>query len=339
MHHVDLTGLRVAVLTADGAEQVEITSPVDELRDHGAEVEIVSLRPGRLRTVNFMYPGKKVRIDRTLRTADPEDYDALLLPGGLVAPDTLRQSEEALDFVRGFERAGKPIAVICHGPWLLVSAGLVVRRNLTSWPGIKDDVRNAGGIWQDEPMVRDRNWVSSRGPQDLRHFNRGMLELFAERVPQAPERPEYTEQRPRPRREHGAPIGKVLTGGLVAAGAAYLIRELLLREHEQPMKYVEVVDLTPDRPDTVVVDEVVMVDADATLADSGFTSGMPYGAGAGTNVGTGGATAGGLGTPGGLGSTGGMGTGPEYVGTDVRAGNGGTGPAGYGGTGYNPPAV
>jgi protease I len=327
MHHVDLTGFRVAVLTADGAEQVEISSPVDALHDHGAEVEIVSLRPGRLRTVNFMYPGKKVRIDRTLRTADPDDYDALLLPGGLIAPDTLRQSEQALDFVRGFERAGKPIAVICHGPWLLVSAGLVVRRNLTSWPGIKDDVRNAGGIWHDEPMVRDRNWVSSRGPQDLKHFNRAMLDMFAERVPEAPARPEYTEQRPRRRRERNVPVGKVLTGGLLAAGAAYLVREQLRREHES-LEYVEVVDLTPDRPDTVVVDEVVMVDEDATLADSGYTSGMPYGAGAGTSVGT---AAGGLDA--------GLGTGPEYVGTDVRAGNGGTGPAGYGGTGYNPPAV
>jgi protease I len=300
---------------------------VDALHDHGAEVEIVSLRPGRLRTVNFMYPGKKVRIDRTLRTADPDDYDALLLPGGLIAPDTLRQSEQALDFVRGFERAGKPIAVICHGPWLLVSAGLVVRRNLTSWPGIKDDVRNAGGIWHDEPMVRDRNWVSSRGPQDLKHFNRAMLDMFAERVPEAPARPEYTEQRPRRRRERNVPVGKVLTGGLLAAGAAYLVREQLRREHES-LEYVEVVDLTPDRPDTVVVDEVVMVDEDATLADSGYTSGMPYGAGAGTSVGT---AAGGLDA--------GLGTGPEYVGTDVRAGNGGTGPAGYGGTGYNPPAV
>jgi protease I len=332
MHHVDLTGLRVAVLTADGAEQVEITSPVDELRDHGAEVEIVSLKPGKLRAVNHMYPGKKIRIDRTLRTADPDDYDALLLPGGLIAPDTLRQSEPALDFVRGFERAGKPIAVICHGPWLLVSAGLIVRRNLTSWPGIKDDVRNAGGIWHDEPMVRDRNWVSSRGPQDLKHFNRAMLEMFAERVSTAPSRPEYTEQRPRLRRERNVPVGKVLTGGLLAAGAAYLVREQLRREHDT-LEYVEVVDMTPDRPDTVVVD---VYDEDATLAGEGYSSGMPYGAGAGTNVGTGGMV-------GGMGSGGvtadGMGTGPEYVGTDVRAGNGGTGPAGYGGTGYNPPAV
>jgi protease I len=157
MHHVDLTGLRVAVLAADGAEQVEITSPVDALEDHGADVEIVSLRPGRLRTVNHMYPGKKVRVHRTLRTADAEDYDALLLPGGLISPDTLRQNEQALDFVRGFDRVGKPIAVICHGPWLLISAGLVVRRNLTCWPGIRDDVRNAGAVYHDEPMVRNRN--------------------------------------------------------------------------------------------------------------------------------------------------------------------------------------
>lgn len=322
MHHVDLTGLRVAVLTADGGEQVEVTSPVDALRAHGAEVEIVSLRPGRLRLVNFLYPGKKVRVDRTLRTADPEDYDALLLPGGLIGPDTLRQSEQALDFVRGFEGAGKPIAVICHGPWLLVSSGLVVRRNVTSWPGIKDDVRNAGGIWHDEPLVRDRNWVSSRGPQDLRHFNRGMLELFAEHVPAAPPRPAYSESRPR-RRERDVPVGRLLTGGVLAAGIAYLVREQLRRENEE---YVEVVDLAPGRADSTVE---VTVTEEESLAPTGYTSGMPYGAGAGTGAG--------VGSPAGAGAMGG--TGPEYVGTDVRAGNGGTGPVGYGGAGYNPPAV
>ena len=314
MHHVNLTGLRVAVLTADGGEQVEITSPVEALHEHGAEVEIVSLNPGKVRTVNMLYPGKKVRVDRTLRTADADDYDALLLPGGLVGPDTLRQSDAALDFVRAFERAGKPIAVICHGPWLLVSAGLAARRNLTSWPGIKDDVRNAGGVWHDEPLVRDRNWVSSRSPQDLRHFNRGMLELFAEHGSMAPARPEYGERRPRRRRERTlAPVGKALGGSLLAAGAAWLIREQLRRE-EQTLEYVEVVDLTPDTPDAVVV--VAQVD-EAELEPTGYSSGMPYGTGA----------------------MGAANTGPEYVGTDVRAGNGGTGPAGYGGTGYNPPAV
>jgi protease I len=318
MHHVDLTGLRVAVLAADGFEQVEVTSPVEALEEHGAEVEIVSLHRGRIRGVNFLYPGKKIRVDRTLGTADAEDYDALLLPGGLISPDTLRQSTEALDFVRAFDRAGKPIAVICHGPWLLVSGGLAVRRNLTSWPGIKDDVRNAGGIWHDEPMVRDRNWVSSRGPQDLKHFNRGMLELFAERVTEAPARPEYTETRPRRKRGGGAPVGKLLVGGVVAAGLAYLIREQLRRE-EGTLEYVEVVDLAPDQPAAVVEVDVVEFDAEA----SGYTTGLPYGAGAGA----------------GTGFAADAGSGPEYVGTDVRAGNGGTGPAGYGGSGYNPPAV
>jgi protease I len=132
-----------------------------------------------------MLPGKKIGVDRTIFTARPDSYDALLLPGGHFNPDFLRQSERVLDFVRRFDRAGKPIAVICHGPWVLISAGLVRGRNLTSWPGIRDDVRNAGGGWTDEALVRDRNWVSSRGPQDLRKFNKGMLELFAEHAPHA----------------------------------------------------------------------------------------------------------------------------------------------------------
>lgn len=239
--NVDLTGLRVAVLTADGFEQVEVTGPVDALRDHGAEVEIVSLHPGRIRGVNFMYPGKKVKVDRTVFTADAGDYDALLIPGGLIGPDTLRQSDRALDFVRETERAGKPIAVICHGPWLLVSAGLVVRRRLTSWPGIRDDVRNAGGVWSDEPVVRDGNWVSSRGPHDLKAFNRAMLELFAEHVPSHPRRPAYGEHR----QEGGRPgLAALLGGGVLAAAAAYGVRALL--EHQRaPEPFVEVVDLDP----------------------------------------------------------------------------------------------
>lgn len=324
MHHVDLTGLRVAVLAADGAEQVEITSPVDALKDHGADVEIVSLRPGRLRTVNHMYPGKKVRVHRTLRTADAEDYDALLLPGGLISPDTLRQNEQALDFVRGFDRVGKPIAVICHGPWLLISAGLVVRRNLTCWPGIRDDVRNAGAIYHDEPMVRDRNWVSSRGPQDLRHFNRGMLELFAEFVPLAPSAPEYAETRPRPRprRERSLPIGRMLGGGAVAAGLAYLISQQLGRETGAEMEYVEVVDLEPD---TIDVYDEVEYDDDVTLA-GGYAGGMPYREGGPEYT---------AGTTGYLGSDGEGFTEPAYPsGTDDRAGTGASGAAGGGlGTG------
>lgn len=175
-----LDGLRVAILAADGVEQIELTSPREKLEDHGAVVEVVSLRPGSIRAMNLMKPGKKIRVDRTVLTADPASYDALLLPGGHINPDFLRQSGRALDFVRAMDRAGKPIAVICHGPWVLVSAGLVRGRQLTSWQGIRDDVRNAGGIWKDEAVVRDRNWVSSRGPQDLRRFNNAMLELFSE---------------------------------------------------------------------------------------------------------------------------------------------------------------
>lgn len=371
MHHVDLTGLRVAVLAADGAEQVEITSPVDALTDHGAEVEIVSLRPGRLRTVNFLYPGKKVRVHRTLRTADAEDYDALLLPGGLISPDTLRQSEQALDFVRAFDRAGKPIAVICHGPWLLISAGLVVRRNLTSWPGIKDDVRNAGAVWHDEPLIRDRNWVSSRGPHDLRHFNRGMLELFAEYVPVAPESPEYAERRPRRRRERSVPLGRMLAGGTVAAGLVYLVTQQLRREQQPELEYVEVVDLEPATVD-VHTEYDEFADEDATLTGA-YAGGMPYreggpeysttgylgsdgegftdptrpagtGAVGGTSglagdyrggTGTGGypATDAGMGT-GGYGSTG---TGPDLEGTGMNRGDSaderGTGAYGSAGTG------
>ena len=341
MHHVDLTGLRVAVLAADGAEQVEITSPVDALTDHGAEVEIVSLRPGRLRTVNFLYPGKKVRVHRTLRTADAEDYDALLLPGGLIGPDTLRQSEQALDFVRAFDRAGKPIAVICHGPWLLVSAGLVVRRNLTSWPGIKDDVRNAGAVWHDEPLIRDRNWVSSRGPHDLRHFNRGMLELFAEHVPQAPESPEYAERRPR--RERSLPVGKMLAGGGLAAGLVYLVAQQLRNEHRPELEYVEEVDLEPA---TVDVRADADNDEDATLTGA-YAGGMPYreggpeysttgylgsdGGGFTPPAGTGAAgSSGDLATPGHRGTPG---TGTGTGGPGSSATGPGTGKEGYGATG------
>jgi protease I len=239
--NVDLTGLRVAVLAADGFEQVEVTSPVEALREHGAEVEIVSLHPGRIRGVNFLYPGKKVKVDRTVFTADAEDYDALLIPGGLIGPDTLRQSERALDFVRDTERAGKPIAVICHGPWLLISAGLVVRRNLTSWPGIRDDVRNAGAVWHDEAVIRDRNWVSSRGPHDLKRFNRAMVELFAEHVPAVPRRPEYGR---RHESEGGFPLGRLLGGGVLAAAIAFGVRQLLERE-DRTVEFVEVVDTDP----------------------------------------------------------------------------------------------
>jgi protease I len=171
--------MRIAVLTADGFEQVEVVRPVKALEKHGANVDIVSLRPGTIQGMKLLAPGEEVRVDRTVGNADPDDYDALHIPGGFIAPDFIRQSERALEFVRAFDAEHKPIAAICHGPWVLISAGLVEGRRLTSWPGIRDDVRNAGAEWVNEAVVVDDNWVSSRGPQDLRAFDRAIVEHFA----------------------------------------------------------------------------------------------------------------------------------------------------------------
>ena len=178
-----LKGIRVGVLATDGFEQVELTIPVKALRKRGAQVDIVSLHKGKIRGINLMWPGKKVAVDETVDRVRPRDFDALLIPGGFQNPDTLRQSEEVLDFVREIDRLGRPIATLCHGPWVLVSAGLASGRRLSSWPGIKDDLRNAGAEWRDESGVLDGRWFSSRGPQDMRHFLKGMVSLFAEKAP------------------------------------------------------------------------------------------------------------------------------------------------------------
>ncbi len=172
--------VRVAVLAVDGFEQVEVTLPMAALRRAGADVRIISLRPGRIRGMNFVSPGRKLAVDDIVDNVRVEDYGALLLPGGFVNPDLLRQSEKARALVRAFDEAGRPIAVICHGPEVLISAGLVRGRKLTSWPGIRDDVRNAGGEWVDEAVVHDRNWVSSRSPLDLHGFIPAMIERFAQ---------------------------------------------------------------------------------------------------------------------------------------------------------------
>lgn len=175
-----LEGVRVAVLAADGFEQVELTRPLKELLRQGALVDIVSLHRGGIRGINLLHPGIKLRVNRTVDRVNAADYDALFIPGGFVNPDFLRQSEKARMLVTAFDVAGKPIATLCHGPWVLVSAGLVRDRRLAAWPGIQDDIRNAGGTWVDEPLVRDGNWVSSRSPLDLPAFERGMVELFEE---------------------------------------------------------------------------------------------------------------------------------------------------------------
>jgi protease I len=178
-----LKGRRIATLAADGFEKVELVVPVKALQVAGAEVDVISLRHGHIRGVNLHEPASRVHVDKTIAEADPDDYDGLLLPGGFINPDLLRQSAEAREFVRAFDRAGKPIASLCHGPWVLASAGLLQGRTLTSWPGVRDDLVNAGATWLDQEFVRDGNLATSRGPQDLIPFVEGCLDLFAQHAP------------------------------------------------------------------------------------------------------------------------------------------------------------
>jgi protease I len=178
-----LKGRRIAALAADGFEKVELVVPMKALQAAGAMVDVISLRHGSIRGVNLHEPASRVHVDKTIAEANPADYDGLLLPGGFINPDLLRQSAQARAFVRAFDEAGKPIASLCHGPWVLASAGLLQGRTLTSWPGVRDDLVNAGATWLDQQLVRDGNLVTSRGPQDLVPFVQGCVELFAERAP------------------------------------------------------------------------------------------------------------------------------------------------------------
>jgi protease I len=173
-----LKGRRIAVLATDGFEKAELVVPVKALRAAGAKVDIVSLREGRIRGLNLHEPAGKVSVDTTVFEAEPSQYDGLLVPGGFINPDLLRQSAEAREFVRAFDQAKKPIATLCHGPWVLASAGILQGRTLTSWPGVRDDLVNAGATWLDEEVVRDGNLVTSRGPQDLPAFIPAIKELY-----------------------------------------------------------------------------------------------------------------------------------------------------------------
>jgi protease I len=174
-----LRGKKVAILAGDGFELTELSVPKAALKAAGADVDVVSLHEGRIRGMNLTEPSRTVRVDRTVDDVGVDDYDALLIVGGFIGPDLLRQSREARSFVRAFDDANKPIAALCHAPWVLVSAGIVGGRRLASWPGVRDDIVNAGGIWRDEALARDRNWISSRGPQDLPVFVPALIELFA----------------------------------------------------------------------------------------------------------------------------------------------------------------
>jgi protease I len=176
----ELANKKIAILVTDGFEQVEFTKPKAALEDAGAEVTVVSLDTGKIQGMQHDEPGDKFPVDLALDDAQAEDYDGLMMPGGLMNPDSLRQEEKALDFVRAFFTAGKPVAAICHAPWILIDAGVVKGRRLTSWPGIKTDVRNAGGEWVDEQVVCDQGLVTSRKPADIPAFNEKMIEEFGE---------------------------------------------------------------------------------------------------------------------------------------------------------------
>ena len=175
-----LDGKKVAILVTDGFEQVEMTKPREALDEAEAETKIVSLKPGKIQGMHHADKGDKFDVDLTLDEARPEEFDALLIPGGLMNPDALRSNDEALEFTRHFFREGKPVAAICHGPWVLIDAGVVRGRTLTSWPAIKNDVKNAGGKWVNEEVVVDNGLVTSRKPDDIPAFNKKMIEEFCE---------------------------------------------------------------------------------------------------------------------------------------------------------------
>jgi len=180
MAEKNLKGMKVAILVTDNFEQSEMTEPRKALEEAGAKTTIISPKSGSVQGANHDEKADSFKVDMTLDEAQPERFDAVLLPGGALNADFLRVEKKAQEFVRKIDKEQKPIAVICHGPWLLVSAGLAKGRKMTSYHTIQDDIRNAGAVWEDSEMVRDKNWVSSRSPKDLPAFNRAMIELFAE---------------------------------------------------------------------------------------------------------------------------------------------------------------
>jgi protease I len=175
-----LQGKRVAFLATDMVEQVELTEPWKAVKDAGGTPELVSLKEGEIQGFNHYDKADTFKVDRTVEEAQAEDYDALVIPGGVGNPDTMRTDENAVQLVRDFFEQGKPVGVICHGPWMLVEAGVVRGRKVTSWPSLQTDIRNAGGDWVDQEVVVDAGLVTSRKPDDLPAFNEKIVEEFCE---------------------------------------------------------------------------------------------------------------------------------------------------------------
>jgi protease I len=175
-----LHGLSIAILVTDGFEQVELLEPRQALDQAGAETRVVSPKPERVRGWNMTDWGDDLPVDVPLDEARPQDFDALLLPGGVMNPDTLRTIPAAVAFAKAFFDADKPVAAICHGPWMVIETGAARGRRIAAWPSLKTDLRNAGAEWQDQEVVVDRNLVSSRKPDDIPAFNREMIALFSQ---------------------------------------------------------------------------------------------------------------------------------------------------------------
>jgi len=176
-----LQGKRIAFLATDMVEQVELTEPWQAVKNEGAEPELVSLEEGQIQGFSHYDKADSFKVDRTVEEARADDYDGLVIPGGVGNPDTMRMDENAVDFVRQFFEQGKPVGVICHGPWMLVEAGVVRGRRVTSWPSLRTDIKNAGGNWVDEEVVVDTGLVTSRKPADLPAFNKKLVEELCER--------------------------------------------------------------------------------------------------------------------------------------------------------------
>ena len=175
-----LNGKKIAFIAADGVEQVELVQPWQAARDAGAQVELLSFKAGEIQGVNGMDKGDTFKVDRTVSDVTPDEYDGLVIPGGVKNPDKLRMHEDVVQFVRGFFEQQKPVAAICHGPWVLVEADVLRGRTVTSYPSLKTDIRNAGGNWVDEEVHVDNGLVTSRTPDDLDAFCRKLIEEVAE---------------------------------------------------------------------------------------------------------------------------------------------------------------
>jgi len=175
-----LKGKKVAIIAADMVEQVELVEPRKALDEAGAETHLISMKPGEIQAFNHFDPADKHKVDKAIEEVDASDYDALMIPGGVGNPDQLRGDENIVSFVRDFFKAGKPVAAICHGPWVLVEAGVLRDRKVTSWPTLQTDIRNAGGNWVDKEVVVDHGLVTSRKPDDIPAFNDKMIEEFCE---------------------------------------------------------------------------------------------------------------------------------------------------------------